>query len=308
MQISHRFLLAKSLKLPTDSLRGLLGSRLARGLRCFAASWWILGGSMPVTADVSRPGSDDGSKHRAPQTVRKPTSAEGHVEPSGKFVASTPAFIEKRAFASKVPLTNMMGLIPDLLKVEGKGRYRLGLVSFDSNARTLSFPARLNMDAGLLEYSIVSRGGKVHESLLVSDVQPLHVHLAALLLGLASTNSGAVVPIHIEVEWRGNGPAKTLAIEELIALREGSPQGPEKGMMSKSRWNYTGSVVTQGRFEADAEGSIVSLIGDPVALASCPPDVGSRGKGSTQVFVPNTPKLPPSGLPLTVRIRLATAD
>lgn len=285
-----------------------LAARFERLIWALIASWFLLGRALVGVAEVGPSTAVNATGDPIPAKPRSPTSAEGHIAPSGKFLPSIPAFIQKRAYSSNVPLTNMMGLIPEFLKVEGRGKYRLGLVSLDSNSRTLSFPAQLNMDSGLLEYCIVSRGGKVHESLLVTDVQPLHVHLAALLLGLASTNSGAVVPIHIEVEWRGNGPAKTLAVEELIALREGALQGPDVGVMPKSRWNYTGSVVNQDRFEADSEGSIVSLIGDPVALASCPPDVGSRGKGSTQVFVPNTQKLPPSGLPLTVRIRLATAD
>lgn len=290
------------------TLAGVHGLRGTRGIRSFLVMALVLSGSLVAWAEEGGLLSESGSKRGASPTLRSPTASEGQITPSGKFVPSTPAFVEKRAFASKVPLTNLMGLIPDLLKVEGKGKYRLGLVSLDSKSRSLSFPAKLNMESGLLEYGIVSSGGKVHESLLVSAVQPLHVHLGALLLGLASTNSGAVVPVRVAVEWRGNGPTKTVALEEMIALREGSPQGPQLGVMPKSLWNYTGSMVIQGRFEADAEGSIISLIGDPVALASCPYEADTKGGKGAQVFVPNTFQLPPAGLPLTVKISPAEAD
>jgi len=77
------------------------------------------------------------------------------------------------------------------LKQIGPGIFELGKVRLDKGRRAVSFPAALNMNDGPVEYLIVTTSGKTHESLLRTDVEPYHIHLAMLLLGAtgAGTNS-----------------------------------------------------------------------------------------------------------------------
>src|SRR5687768_133237 len=70
------------------------------------------------------------------------------------------------------------------IKDLGEGRLQIGSVTVDSKQKTLTFPALVNMTTGLVEYLVVTTGGKVHESLLRTDAEPFHIHTAMLLLGL----------------------------------------------------------------------------------------------------------------------------
>src|SRR5207248_7137329 len=62
--------------------------------------------------------------------------------------------------------------------------YRIGKVIVDLKARTVTCPAKINMQRGLVEYLAVATRGKLHESVLEVDARPLHIQLALILLGL----------------------------------------------------------------------------------------------------------------------------
>ena len=63
------------------------------------------------------------------------------------------------------------------------GVFELGTIRLDKNASTVSFPAKVNMVDGLIEYILVTSKGATHESVLVTEVSPQNVHMAMLLLG-----------------------------------------------------------------------------------------------------------------------------
>jgi len=46
------------------------------------------------------------------------------------------------------------------------GVFRIGDVLINKQERSVTFPAEVNLDRGLLEYLLVRMGGKTHESLL----------------------------------------------------------------------------------------------------------------------------------------------
>ncbi|MFM7103586.1 MAG: YdjY domain-containing protein, partial [Verrucomicrobiota bacterium] len=206
---------------------------------------------------------------------------------------AVPAFIERPAGPVGPPLTNLMALAASQVTRDGEGRYRLGLVTLDARERTLSFPAEVNLREGQLEYAIVTRGGKLHESLLATDVRPLHVHLAALLLGLAPTNRAAPpLPLSIEVEWKGNGPPRRVPLESLVGLAGGDARRAVVSPLSQRTWDYSGSGILQGSLEADLEGSLVALISDPSALARLPLPPGMVARRDQQFFVPQASRMP----------------
>ena len=44
------------------------------------------------------------------------------------------------------------------------------------------------MRSNIVEYAVVTRPAKTHESLFRTDVDPMHIHLAMLLLGAKPAN------------------------------------------------------------------------------------------------------------------------
>src|SRR5207302_4336720 len=66
----------------------------------------------------------------------------------------------------------------------GDGIFQLSKIRLDKNAKTVSFPASVNMTEGVAEYLLVRTGGKTHESVFVTEIEPRDLHVAMLLLGI----------------------------------------------------------------------------------------------------------------------------
>lgn len=192
----------------------------------------------------------------------------------------------------------------------GAGRFRLGSVIFDKSARTITIPAAVNMRKDAVEYVLVTRNGKAHESIFITDVEPRDVHLAALLLGAeASADLGAAdaavkVPksaaLEAWIEWDRNGPPGKLPLHESIALVDPGIPGSIQPM-SASLWLYNGSrVLPDGGFMASRDGSLISIIRDPDALVNNP----GATRDDDDVHIPNAASLPKLQHPVRVVLRL----
>jgi hypothetical protein len=208
---------------------------------------------------------------------------------------------------------------PPLVRPISPGLFEVGSVTLDQQHRTVSFPAVLNSSSGQMEYLLVTSYGKVHESILKTDASPYHIHIAMLLLGAkgqeadqASRNSlrptlgpiknpsKEILPgdrVSISVSWKVRGAEIQHPVEELV-LNQQTHSSPES-----ESWVYNGSCVMDGRFLAQSEGSIVSLITDPVAL------VNNTGPGhdNDQIWAAATNNLPPVDVPIEVRIKLSNS-
>ena len=196
------------------------------------------------------------------------------------------------------------------------GIFALGEVRIDREQRTVSFPARLNLDQGPMEYFLVTSWGKTHESILRTDTEPFRIHLAMLLLdtnagaGNAGSNGPPVSiggfishppnvrlpgePVSIELRWNAGGRETRKRAEELIFNTE------QKSAMRTGDWVYTGSLVVDGLFLAEIDGSVVSLVTDAEAL------INNEGTGhdNDTIWLANTNNLPPTNTPVTVSIKL----
>ena len=71
------------------------------------------------------------------------------------------------------------------------GIYEVGLVRLDQRRRSITLPAVLNKAQGLMEYFLVTGYGKTHESILKTQAEPYHIHLAMLLLGAHGPGNAA---------------------------------------------------------------------------------------------------------------------
>ena len=228
--------------------------------------------------------------------------AGGRIDESGKFIPGNP--IDRAATAqSDLPdpaewKAHAEGLIEDL----GGGKYRLGKTLMDAGASTVTIPARINAHTGQVEYALVNRAGKMHEALLSTNESPFHIHLAALLVGLASPDQDAKPrAIEVLVEWDSNGPRRSHRIEDLIAMEKDGPLGGVGESLERGDWYYGGSSVNAQGFAAENEGSVIAIIGDPVALVNNPRPSGP----GDPLSIPNAKILPAIGHPVSVILRPA---
>jgi hypothetical protein len=197
---------------------------------------------------------------------------------------------------------------PPLTEVS-KGVFQIGLVQLDKNQKSVQFPAVLNMDHGLIEYLLVTTRGKTHESLLKTDAEPYHIHVAMLLLGAkgaaqtkellkvptgeyhvngAATNRLAALlkgdPFRIELSWtNAQGPIKVAAEDSILDLQTGKSA-------VRGTWNYNGSRVVEGVYMAQQQGSIVAVVDDVDAMANNPRG-GHDNDQIWQIYTNGLPKL-----------------
>ena len=179
------------------------------------------------------------------------------------------------------------------------GVFQLGLVRLNVEERAIRFPAFLNMTNGLVEYLIVTGTGKLHESVLRTEVEPSQIHLALLFIGAqVATNSGSTNitgdKFKIDISWKTADREQHSIGEDFIF------NSHTKLPMSKDGWIYNGSKVVDGTFIAQRDGSIVSIITDPLALANNPqPD-----RDNDEIWFVNTNSVPRLNSPVEVRFQL----
>lgn len=195
--------------------------------------------------------------------------------------------------------------LPIVQKI-GPGLYSLGGIQIDKTARSITLPVKINMNKGLLEYLLVRDGGKTHESLFRTAVDPTQLQVAMLLLGAEGTNQPLSQqgdpdvpkgePVELTVNYFHDGKIVPVRPEGWVARKDGdtpSASGP-------LQWVFTGSTVYNGRFMAQASGSIIAIYHDPVALF----DNASPGGESDRIWFVNEAAVPPVGTPLTLTIRI----
>lgn len=200
----------------------------------------------------------------------------------------------------------------------GGGIYVLGGSTLNKKKRTASFSATVNMARGAVEYLIVGAGGKTHESLFVTDVQPRDLHIAMLLLGakgspesraptsatrppetidVASLKTAPPLTgdkISISAKWKNGGTEMAANVEDLILNTE------TKTAMTRGAWIYNGSSMYHGKFLAQTDQSIAALVTDPIALINNP----RPGHDNDQIWEIDSAKVPPEKTQVTISIHL----
>jgi hypothetical protein len=196
--------------------------------------------------------------------------------------------------------------------------FQSGLVQVDAKKRTATFPAKVNMAEGVLEYGIVTPAGSVHESLLVSEVDPLDLNAAFLLLGLkgnsiepaphaggglnsktlAAAPDLAGAPVRIFVRWEARGAPKREPLSDWVLYR------PEGKAAKEGPWSYTGSYFVGNAFAAASEGAILCLVTNAAALLNNP----RQGRKNDQAWEANSRGIPPVGTVVTIEVEMVKVD
>jgi hypothetical protein len=200
-----------------------------------------------------------------------------------------------------------------MVRLVSPGIYEVGQVRLDQKALSISFPGKLNMKRGLLEYLLVNSKGSVHESLLVTNVEANDIHVAMLLLG---AKGGAIITdappgqldaryfltapkltgdtVFITVKWKEKDVEKTAMVEDWLFNEEA------RKAIAHGPWIYNGSMVHEGTFLAQVEGNLVALVTNPTALINNP----RKGNDNDQMWNANGETTPGVGTPVEIVIKL----
>ena len=200
-----------------------------------------------------------------------------------------------------------------IVREASPGIYEVGKVRLDQKALSISFPGKLNMKRGLLEYLLVNPNGSAHESLLVTDVGANDIHVAMLLLGAKGGAVAAEAPpaqldaryfrsapkltgdtVFITVKWKEKDVEKAVPIEDWLS-GEAAQKKIERGA-----WIYNGSMLYEGRFLAQAEGNLVALVTSPTALINNP----RKGNDNDQMWNVNEDATPGADTPVEIIFKL----
>jgi hypothetical protein len=191
----------------------------------------------------------------------------------------------------------------------------VGGVTLRKSTREISFDARINQTGGLIEFLLVTEKGKIHESLFSCTISPTDLNVAFKLLGYPCSPElfEIVAPDHrptgkypqvaedvrngarlaISASWQHDGAEKSCAVNDLVkntATGEVMPPGP---------WLYTGSLVTQTGFRAEATGDIIAVFSNPSAMVNYP----GEARTNDEVWSVSQGKLPPKDSPVRITIK-----
>lgn len=161
--------------------------------------------------------------------------------------------------------------VPKVVEL-GDHRYRYGNIEFNGKTREIRVPTQVNMREGIIEFAVVHGDGKIHESLLVTEVKPSHLQTVMKLCRYRSGEGDvfdAFFPeeekkgaagakergeaIELSVEWQIDGEHKAKPLSHWIFDRK------TETAMSDEPWTYNGSYFYSGSFMADADGLLVAI-------------------------------------------------
>jgi hypothetical protein len=236
-----------------------------------------------LAAALAAPGLSSGNDPGGPAAGR------GTVEVGGKFLpAAGPAVASPASGRHGVAREDSA---PGSIRQVGADDWEIGQVKLNKSRRTIAFAARIAERDRPLEYALVHQSGKVHESLLATEVPLRDVHVAVLLLHAVGQRPG------ITVSWAKHGGAASLPLEELLRCQ---PDMPDVFRPARdAAWIYHGSRFDPAGFAASREGSLIALIHDPAALVNHP---AAAALQRDDVFFARADGLPPDGVQVTVTL------
>jgi hypothetical protein len=192
--------------------------------------------------------------------------------------------------------------------------FRVGEIQFESKTREIRFPATINMTKDLLEFLIVHKNGKIHESLLKTEISPTGLNLAFTLLRykpspelyseptspIDPTEKFPVVPeevkraarLQIDVEWQDGEKLRRVPLNEWIQ------HAPTGSTMPGGPWVYGGSEVVDGKFPPETTGDIAAIYLSHSALINYP----GKDNGDDTVWLVFPKRVPPLDSKVTVII------
>ena len=167
--------------------------------------------------------------------------------------------------------------------------YRMGEITIDTAARTLSVPGVIN-DAATLEFvATTEKGMKAYESAMSLNCNAVSFNAAMLLLGVDPARSKPSRfqfdpnppqgdAVDVSVSWTAGGKTRTEPIEALLFDQR------SKKTLTAGPWVYTGSQfydTGQHRFYlAEQDGVVIGFMHGPQSIIDNPRSDAIGGFGS----------------------------
>jgi hypothetical protein len=174
-------------------------------------------------------------------------------------------------------------------------------VIVDRNLGELRMQGTILAASRIIEYLATTPLGKVHETVLSLDAEPIHLQIGLLGLGLEYENNLRAQgdprtpkgdPVVIWVDWETDGKRERYRAEELVYNEDAGR------VMQETHWVFTGSRMQGSLFMAEATQSLIATYRDHDAILNHP-----LPSGAGQSLRANFAVLPPKGTPVTVTIR-----
>ncbi|MDA1191443.1 MAG: YdjY domain-containing protein, partial [Candidatus Poribacteria bacterium] len=171
----------------------------------------------------------------------------------------------------------------------------------DRNKSEVRIPGVVRPGSNVIEYLAVGPLGKVHETILTLEPEPVHIQTALLGLGVAPENNLRVqgdartpsgAPMELWVSWERAGKTERHRAEELIWYAS------ERRPLETTNWVFTGSRFQGPQFMADATKSLIAAYRDPDAILNHPLASG----GEDGAYRANLALLPAKGTPVTLTV------
>lgn len=174
----------------------------------------------------------------------------------------------------------------------------LGTVQVDPELRCVLATGYVNQVEGAIELLACGPGGKVHESVLVLEVNPVDLQSALLLIGLKSgppmRELGMGPPqgdaVTIWVTWEHEGRRVAQPLESLAY------EWKKKRPLRTEGWIFNGSLFEDGKFKALAEESLIASYWDPWAIINVQSELGA----DDEALSVNRSVVPPLHTPVTL--------
>jgi hypothetical protein len=192
-------------------------------------------------------------------------------------------------------------------------KLRVGRVLVDRAARRLELPAKVNMIEGILEYYGVSSNGKLHESVLELGIEPSHLHLGLILLGVEQikfdygdyksppkvVTPGGRLKLSVRFVDPKTKKTRTVGVEKWLYSRK------KKSSPKPMLWTFQGSTFWQNRYGADMDRSVIALIPDQIAVIGTTGGQGNPYQGDGLGFEVHKAVIPPKGTAVTLLVDVA---
>ena len=130
------------------------------------------------------------------------------------------------------------------------GNIFLGGAFIRKNDRTISFPGKINLREGVIEVLVSTRRGRMHESLIVTEVDPFHLQMALILAGYKNGPRETGAPFRIEIVY---GASKRVRADEW--LFDNTLRKP----CEKWVYFFAGSSFQDGVCLASQEGNLINI-------------------------------------------------
>lgn len=189
----------------------------------------------------------------------------------GEVSAETILLSDRQDSVASQDVSAAQNVVP-IVKIKD-GVYRIGNLTLDANAREIIVPGKVMMTRGVIEYLATGKFGKTHETVLLLDVEPIHLQTALLRLGMKAgrnlrhqgdPNQPEGDMAEIWVEWELDEKRERHRAEDLIYdAKKSTP-------MQHTNWVFTGAREIGNVFTAQAYKNIIATYRDPDAIFNNP--------------------------------------